>query len=153
MQDHRLQHNIVSLTHSSIFIAQKSKNASVRNQYSVCEGVDASQGTQMGDIMSTLIGPYGQLVRGGSAYGQSIIEDTDGNESTSDIGSNNQQEQQGSFSQSVDHEEEQFYALYPYLKLEDLSQREFNQKLKALIYPNRLLELGGLLEILDFEES
>ena len=143
MQDHRLQHNIVSLTHSSIFIAQKSKNASVRNQYSVCEGVDASQGTQMGDIMSTLIGPYGQ----------SIIEDTDGNESTSDIGSNNQQEQQGSFSQSVDHEEEQFYALYPYLKLEDLSQREFNQKLKALIYPNRLLELGGLLEILDFEES
>lgn len=49
----------------------------------MCEGVDGSQGTQMGDIMSSFIGPIGQLVKGGSAYGQSII-DTDGTDSTSD---------------------------------------------------------------------
>jgi len=54
----------------------------------------------MGDIMSSFIGPIGQLVRGGSAYGQSII-DTDGTDSTSDY----QQEQQGSFSEPVDPEE------------------------------------------------
>jgi hypothetical protein len=39
------------------------------------------------------------------------------------------------------------------LKFDDLSQREFAQRIKAMVYPNRLLELGGLLEILDFTQD
>ena len=39
----------------------------------------------MGDIMSTLIGPIGQLVRGGSAFGQSIIDSDNEFQSTSEL--------------------------------------------------------------------
>lgn len=34
-----------------------------------------------------------------------------------------------------------------------MKEKEFQQRIKPINYPNRLLELGGLIELFDFEES